>query len=71
MRATTWPPLLCLYGCSRHWRRALVLTNAAGGVNWDFNVGGDIMLITDHINFMGANPCAAQTMTASVRAFAI
>lgn len=26
-----------------------------GGVNWDFNVG-DIMLITDHINFMGANP---------------
>ena len=35
--------------------RALVLTNAAGGVNWDFNVG-DIMLITDHINFMGANP---------------
>ncbi|MBM6900105.1 purine-nucleoside phosphorylase, partial [Gemmiger formicilis] len=35
--------------------RALVLTNAAGGVNWDFNVG-DFMLITDHINFMGANP---------------
>lgn len=35
--------------------RALILTNAAGGVNWDFNVG-DIMLITDHINFMGANP---------------
>ena len=35
--------------------RALVLTNAAGGVNWDFSVG-DFMLITDHINFMGANP---------------
>lgn len=35
--------------------RALILTNAAGGVNWDFNVG-DFMLITDHINFMGANP---------------
>lgn len=35
--------------------RALVLTNAAGGVNWDFAVG-DFMLITDHINFMGANP---------------
>lgn len=35
--------------------RALILTNAAGGVNWDFSVG-DFMLITDHINFMGANP---------------
>ena len=35
--------------------RALVLTNAAGGVNWDFSLG-DFMLITDHINFMGANP---------------
>lgn len=35
--------------------QALLLTNAAGGVNWDFNVG-DFMLITDHINFMGANP---------------
>ena len=35
--------------------RALVLPNAAGGVNWDFSVG-DFMLITDHINFMGANP---------------
>jgi len=35
--------------------RALILTNAAGGVNWEFNVG-DFMLITDHINFMGANP---------------
>ncbi len=34
---------------------ALLLTNAAGGVNWAFNVG-DIMLITDHINFMGSNP---------------
>ena len=35
--------------------RALVLTNAAGGVNYDFSVG-DFMLITDHINFIGANP---------------
>ena len=39
--------------------RALILTNAAGGVNWDFNVG-DFMLITDHINFMGANPLRGQ-----------
>ena len=35
--------------------RALLLTDAAGGVNRDFSVG-DFMLITDHINFMGANP---------------
>lgn len=35
--------------------KALLLTNAAGGVNEGFQVG-DFMLITDHINFMGANP---------------
>ena len=35
--------------------QALVLTNAAGGVNKSFSVG-DLMLIEDHINFMGANP---------------
>ena len=34
---------------------ALILTNAAGGVNRDFSVG-DLMLIEDHINFMGQNP---------------
>lgn len=32
----------------------LIVTNAAGGINTDF-VAGDIMLITDHINFMGNN----------------
>jgi len=35
--------------------RTLVVTNAAGGINFDYAVG-DIMLITDHINFMGSNP---------------
>jgi purine-nucleoside phosphorylase len=35
--------------------RTLVLTNAAGGINVDFRPG-DLMLITDHINMMGANP---------------
>ena len=35
--------------------RDLLLTNAAGGINRRFRAG-DFMAITDHINFMGANP---------------
>lgn len=35
--------------------RALLLTNAAGGINGRFR-RGDFMAVTDHINFMGANP---------------
>ena len=33
----------------------VILTNAAGGVNPAFNPS-DLMIITDHINFMGVNP---------------
>jgi purine-nucleoside phosphorylase len=33
----------------------LIVTNAAGGINADFQPG-DLMLITDHINLMGTNP---------------
>jgi purine-nucleoside phosphorylase len=33
----------------------LLLTNAAGGMNKNFRAG-DFMILTDHINFMGANP---------------
>ena len=33
----------------------LLLTNAAGGINKKF-CAGDFMVLTDHINFIGANP---------------
>jgi purine-nucleoside phosphorylase len=35
--------------------RDLLLTNAAGGVNGKFRAG-DFMVLSDHINLMGANP---------------
>lgn len=35
--------------------QTLLLTNAAGGVNLSFKPG-DLMLISDHINYSGANP---------------
>lgn len=35
--------------------KKLVVTNAAGGVNTSYQAG-DLMLISDHINFMGQNP---------------
>lgn len=41
--------VLALLGC-----RALVVTNAAGGINPDFQPGS-LILIADHINFTGTN----------------
>lgn len=35
--------------------KKLIVTNAAGGVNTTFHPG-DLMMITDHLNFTGANP---------------
>lgn len=35
--------------------KTLIVTNAAGGLNPDFNIG-DLMLIQDHINLTGNNP---------------
>ncbi|GAA0364049.1 purine-nucleoside phosphorylase [Bacillus horti] len=35
--------------------RTVIVTNAAGGINTTFQAG-DLMLITDHINFTGRNP---------------
>ena len=42
--------VLCTLGV-----RTLIVSNAAGGLNRDFSAG-DLMVITDHINFMGTNP---------------
>jgi purine-nucleoside phosphorylase len=39
----------------------LLLTNAAGGLNQKFSAG-DFMILTDHINFMGANPLRGATI---------
>ena len=33
----------------------LIITNACGAVNTDFNPG-ELMLITDHLNLVGINP---------------
>jgi len=45
---------------------SLLLTNAAGGVNPRFKVG-ELMLLTDHINFMGVNPLRGQAETTDSR----
>ncbi len=41
--------------------KALIVTNAAGGVNRDF-ASGNLMLIDDIINFMGDNPLVGENV---------
>lgn len=40
----------------------LVVTNAAGGINVNFEAG-DLMLITDHINLTGTNPLVGKNIS--------
>jgi len=44
----------------------LLLTNAAGGISRNFRVG-DLMVLTDHINLMGANPLRGEPVAGSPR----
>lgn len=46
----------------------MIVTNAAGGVNKSFTPG-DLMLITDHINGMGTNPCIGKMEKDAVSRF--
>lgn len=41
---------------------SVIITNAAGGVNESFNPG-DLMIITDHLNFTGSNPLIGQNIS--------
>jgi purine-nucleoside phosphorylase len=39
--------------------RAVILTNAAGGINLDYSQGG-LVIIRDHINLLGGNPLVGE-----------
>lgn len=41
--------------------RTLLVTNAAGGVNRDYTPG-DLMILTDHLNFSGQNPLVGKNI---------
>ena len=58
------PVLLCHeVGCKN-----LILTNAAGGISENLDVG-DLMIIEDHINFMGHNPLIGENQLSSAPRF--
>jgi purine-nucleoside phosphorylase len=46
--------------------KTLIVTNAAGGINRDYTPG-DLMLLSDHINFLGTNPLIGDRSEHGVR----
>jgi purine-nucleoside phosphorylase len=42
--------------------KTLILTNAAGGINLDYKPG-DLILIKDHLNFIGKNPLVGPNLS--------
>jgi len=59
LRQVTFPVrLMAALGVKR-----VVLTNAAGGLNPAFQAG-DLMLLTDHLNFLGDNPLVGENLDA-------
>ena len=59
LRQVTFPVrLMAALGVSK-----VVLTNAAGGLNPDFRAG-ELMLLTDHINFIGDSPLVRDNVDA-------
>lgn len=55
MKEVTYP----IYVMKQLGIKYLIVTNACGGINTDFQPG-DLMLITDYINFLGTNPLFGQ-----------
>jgi purine-nucleoside phosphorylase len=46
--------------------KALILTNAAGGINVNLKPG-TLMVMDDHINLLGSNPLIGRTKSSSAR----